>query len=1037
MKRLLTTVLALVFVVQLYAQQKSVTGVVRDSKGEPVPFATVISTGTKNGVQADANGRFTIKVSEGATLTVSAAGFETQTVAGNDGIVVTLPVVNANMSEVVVTALGVRRQPRELGYSVTKVTGDDAKQARNINVQNGLTGKVSGLNVQTVNNGVFADTRITLRGIRSLTGNNQPLLVVDGTPMSLSFINSISPNDIQDITLLKGNTGAALYGQEGGNGVILITTRGGTRGKPVIRVGATVQIESLSFLPKRQNSFGNGEGENPDGTPRLDVWTNNSFGPRYDGSEVDLGDPLEDGSVKKVRYAALDKSPIEQFFRPGITYQNDVSISGGDEKSRYYLGVQDVKINGLVPKDENRRTTFRFNASRDFGRLSTAFKISYIQGNFNVVNQGTNSGLAEGRGSANNIYRSLFKTAAHVPISDFKDWKNDKFSTPDGYYNRFGLNPYMLIDLDRNKGRTDELIATLETSLRIMEGFNFNYRLGTTVSSINTKRWLGAVDVSAYTTTVKGLQSTKAAVADGAAFRSRINSEAFFTYKRKIDKLSLDALAGYSVFQRLEKESNIVGLNLVIPTLYNVSNRTGEPIVNQTDFQLRTAAAFGKITLGWNDWAFLEVTGRNEWDSRLNINKNSFFYPGGSLSLLLHEVVPMIKNSNTISYLKLRGSWALSGNVNLQPYSLASTFNSSGNFPYGSLAGYTAANTVNNPDIKPEFVDGKEVGFELGFLKNRVVLEATAYKQDNKDQIIGVQVSSSTGFNTALVNAASFTNKGVELDLRLNPLVEFGKNFRVDLKVNYSYTDNKVTRIYEGLNELGIGNSNFAIVGLPAFVLKLNDWNRTPDGRVIVDRVTGLPSVNTVPTVMGRTLPVHLFGINPTVRYKDFSLSLVADYRGGHYMYSAIGPTMAFEGVSAMTALYDRKPFVFPNSAYDDGTGKYVNNTDVLTNNGSATFWTSNFWQTAQTPYYTSAASWKLREIAITYELPESILNKTRVIKGASFTVSGRNLITWVPQSNVYTDPEFSNTTGNAQGVNNTFNTPPTRIYGASLNLTF
>lgn len=1037
MKRLLTTVFTLIFVLQLYAQQKSVTGVVRDSKGEPVAFATVIETGTKNGAQADANGRFTIKVTEGSSLTISAAGFETQTIAGTDGAVITLSVVNASMSEVVVTALGVRRQPRELGYSVAKVTGDDAKQARPINAQNGLTGKVSGLNVQTVNNGVFADTRITLRGIRSLTGNNQPLLVVDGTPMSLSFINSISPNDIQDITLLKGNTGAALYGQEGGNGVILITTRGGTRGKPVIRLGTSVQIESLSFLPKRQNSFGNGEGENPDGTPRLDVWTNNSFGPRYDGSEVDLGDPLEDGSVKRVRYAALSKSPIEQFFRPGTTLQNDVSISGGDEKSRYYLGIQDVKITGIVPNDENRRTTFRFNASRDFGRLSTSFKISYIQGNFNVVNLGTNSGLAEGRGAANNIYRSLFKTAAHVPINEFKDWKNDKFSTPDGYYNRFGWNPYMLIDLDRYKGRSDDLIAALETSFRIMEGFNFNYRLGTTVASSTSKRWLGAIDVSAYTTTVKGIQSSKAAVADASSFRNRINSEAFLTFKRTINRLSLDALAGYSVFQRTEQEYNIAGLNLVIPTLYSVSNRTGEPIVNQSDLQLRTAAAFGKLSLGWNDWAFLEITGRNEWDSRLNINKNSFFYPGGSLSLLLHEAVPLIKNSNTISYLKLRGAWALSGNVNLQPYSLASTFNAGAGFPYGSLPGYTAANTINNPDIKPEFVDGKEVGFELGFLKNRIVVEATAYKQDNKDQIIGVQVSSATGFNTALVNAASFTNKGVEVDLRLNPLVEFGKDFRIDVKANYSYNDNKVTRIYEGLNELGIGNANFAIVGLPAFVLKLNDWNRTPDGRVIVDRVTGLPSVNTVPGVMGRTLPTHLIGINPTIRYKDISLSIVTDYRGGHYVYHGMGPLMVFEGVAEMTARYDRKPFVFPNSAYDDGTGKYVNNTDVLTNNGSATFWTSNFWQTAQTPYYTSAASWKLREIAITYELPESILNKTRVVKGASFTISGRNLITWVPGSNVFTDPEFSNTTGNAQGVNNTFNTPPTRIYGASLNLTF
>jgi TonB-linked SusC/RagA family outer membrane protein len=1033
MKRILTLVFCLLVLLQLQAQQKMITGVVKDSKGEPIPFATVLEAGSRRAVQSDANGRFSIRMNDGAKLTVSSSGYESQTVIATDGVTVTLTTNSNNLNEVVVTAMGIRRQPKELGYSITKIGGDDATKAKPINVQNGLTGKVSGLNIQTVNNGVFAETRITLRGIRSLTGNNQALLVIDGSPMPLSLISTINPNDVQDVTILKGNTGAALYGQEGGNGVIIITTKSGSRSKPVISIGTTLQHESISFLPKFQKEYGNGESENPDGTPHLDPWTNNSFGPRFDGSEVNLGDPLENGNQKRVRYAAQSKTPAQQFFRPAITFQNDVSISGGDEKSRYYLSFQDVKVNGMIPKDENRRTTIRLNASREFGRLSTSFRMSYTQGNYDIVNQD--------RGGANNIYRSLFKTAPHVPISEFKDWRNDQFSTPDGYYNRFGFNPYMLIDIDRAKGRSDDLVATLEASYKIMEGLNFTYRLGTNVSFISNKSVLGAINTSSYTANLKGIQSRRASVADAMGFASRLNSEAFLTYKKQIDRFSVDGLVGYSMIQRITKSLNSRGNNLIIPTLYNVSNRSGEAIVEQGNSEIRTGALFGKLSFGWDNWAFLELTGRNEWDSRLNINKNSFFYPGGSLSLLLHEVVPKIKASS-ISYLKLRGAWALSGTVNLLPYSLESTFSSSiGNlgpaFPYGSLAGYSANNTINNPDIKPEFVNGKELGLEIGFLNNRLMLEATAFQQDNTDQIIEVQVSGATGYSTALVNAASFINKGLELDLRLTPLIQAGKNFRMDLKANYTYSDNEVTSIYQGLTELGTSNNNYAIVGMPAFVLKLTDFNRTPEGKVIVDRETGLPTTNPVTKAYGRTLPKHLIGINPSFRYKNISLSIVADYRGGHYVYHGIGPNLVFEGSGALTTRYDRKPFIFPNSAYDDGSGKFVDNTSVLTSGGTATFWTADVFQSVQSMYLTSAASWKLREVSLSYELPGSILQHTRFVKSAVVTLSGRNLFTWVPSSNLYTDPEFSNTTGNAQGVNNSFNTPPTRIFGASINLTF
>ena len=1017
-----------------FGQNRTITGTVSNEKGEAVPGATIVIKGTRTGVSADNNGLFRILAKTGDILVASSSGMETSevTVEAASTINFTTKTLVLAGTEVVVTALGIKRQPKELGYAVAKVGGTELTQARTVNLQNGLTGKVSGLNIQTVNNGVFADTRITLRGIRSLTGNNQPLLVLDGVPMALGFINSINPNDIQDVTVLKGNTGAALYGQDGTNGAIIVTTKKGSKGRTRITVGSSFQAEKVSFLPDLQNEFGSGETENIDGTAAYDYFTNNSFGPRFDGSLVPLGDFLEDGSRLYVPYSATN--PARKFWNTGTTFQNDISFSGGDEKSTFLFSVQDARIRGIVPKDENRRTSFRFNATKNFDKLSVGFNVSYIQSNYNVVNQN--------RGGFDNIYTTIMKTSPFIPIKQFEDWKNNKFATADGWYNHFGYNPYMLIDIDRNKGRSDDIIGNIDLTYKLSRSLTLSYRLGTTVSVGSSKSYLGAINVSPYTAVTRGTapwgQSTKGSVSDALSLGNRITSEAFITYRKEFNKLTLDLLGGQSLIQRYSKSISVSGNDLVIPELYNISNRTGEPGASEGISRIRTLAVFGKATFGWNKFAFLELTARNEADSRLNINKNTFFYPGASLSILFSEAIPAIKNSSIISYMKLRSSYAKSANVNLNPYSLESTFSgTAGGFPYGTLPGFTTGGTVNNPLIKPEFVSTYEVGLELGMLKNRVFLEASVYTADNSDQIIGVQVSRATGYTNALVNAATFQNKGIELDLKLTPLVSFGKNVSVDLKMNYTHLTNKVTKIYEGLDELGIGNLNYAIVGKPAFVMKLIDWARdTATGSVIVGNSSGLPSLNAVRTTMGGTMPRDLFGATLAVRFKNFSFTVVADYRGGNFVYHDIGGDLGFNGVSALTTQYDRKPFVFPNSVIKNAAGKYVQNTTVLTP-GGINWWTASTFYNNETVFYTKADFWKIREASLSYEVPQKVFSKANSIKGITITLTGRNLLTVLPNSNVYTDPEFGNTTGNAQGVNTSFNTPPTRIFGAAVNVNF
>lgn len=1015
-----------------FAQTRTVKGTIRDEKGEPVPFATISETGTRNATTADADGAFLIKIKEGSKLTVTATGFNSATATpGSGDLQVSLVKKAGDLQEVVVTtALGVRKQPRELGYSTAKVTNKEFTQASAVNVQNGLTGKVSGLNVATTNNGVFSDTRITLRGIRSLTGNNQPLLVLDGSQVALGQLNNLNPNDIDDITILKGASAASLYGPDGVNGVIFVKTKRGTKsGAPMVQVSNSTQWESVLFLPDFQKRFGSGSSVDPaTGIGVYDPIENQQYGDEFDGQIRPIGKALPDGSFVEIPYA-YKKNGRRNFFETGVTLQNAISYSAKD----FYLSAQDVDIKGTLGGDKNRRTTFRFNSGKEYGRLKANFNISYTRGQYDVA------GVSP--------YWEVFNTPGHIDLGVYKDWRNDVKSSPNHYFNEYYQNPYFIKDRSRNKGNSDDIFAQAELVFKVNSWLGLTYRASTTMNSSDFKNTSEAFTFSDYAKNVTHKYNASndlfASVTDGTTRSNRITSDFFITAQKSFGDFSVDALVGHSYRQTTAKSVGISGTNLVIPTLYNVSSRTGEPGASEANVKSRLIGAFGKVAVGYKNWAFLEFTGRNDWDSRLPQGGLSFFYPGGSASIILSDAIDAIKNSNVISYLKFRGSWSKSGNVNLGSgffegaYQLEPTYFVAGGFPYGNLAGYTGSASVNNPAIKPEFVVSKEAGFELSLFKNRVNLEVTAYLQDNTNQILNIQVSRATGFTDAKVNAADFENKGLEFDLRLTPALDLG-DFRIDLKANLSLLDSKVNSVYQGLNEIGIGNGNFAIVDYPAFMFKLTDYKRDSLGRVIVDRISGYPSLDPNVKMFGRTMPTTIIGINPTFSWKSLSLSVTADYRGGHQVYHGIGPDMDFTGSSARSGSNGRQRFVMPNSVYDDGTGKYVVNTDVLVANGGYGFYeATNTNRGVNSNYLTSAAAWKIREIALSYELPASLLRKTKVIKGATVALTGRNMFTFLPKSNQWTDPEFANTTGNALGVNNNSILPPNRIYGFNVNLTF
>jgi TonB-linked SusC/RagA family outer membrane protein len=1018
-----------------FGQNRTISGTVTDEKGDPLPGASVRIKGTRTGVAADNNGQFRIQAKTGDVLVVSGAGLKETEATIGAGNSVTIAVTREVISgtEVVVTSLGVSRQSKEIGYSTAKVKASELTQAKVVNLQNGLTGKVSGLNVQTVNSGVFGDTRITLRGIRSLTGNNQPMLIVDGVPISLGYLNSINPNDITDVTILKSASSTAIYGPDGANGAIVVSTKRGSRTKPQVSVGHTVQIERVSYMPELQTQFGSGSSVDAFGYGVYDPVENQGYGDEFDGSIRQIGRDGPNGEKYLISYEARPDEK-RKFWNTGITNQTDVSFSTGD----FYMSAQNVLIQGIMPKDINRRISLRMNASKEYGRFKATYNLNYTKGNYDVT-----AGSSFGNGRDFTVYWNLINSPMQIPHTRFKDWRNDYFSSPDGYFNDYYSNPYWAIDNFRNIGRSEDIFGNVEFNLKATNWLNFTYRLGATISNGTFKATQGALNYSLFSKasgkSIAQSGDLVAQVADGSSTSSRLNSELFATARKSFGDFKLEALVGQSFRETNAKNVSVSSNNLTFPSLFNIIGRKGEPGATESNSKTRLQRFFGKLSLNYNGWAFAEVTGSYDIDSRLayfydyDFDNISYFYPGGNVSFVLSEAIPAIKKSNVISFLKVRGALSKTGNVNLGAQSLENTYGLGGGFPYGTLVGYTSGNTLRQSSYKPEFILNKEAGFEIGFLKNRVNLEATVYSQENTDQIVQVAYSGATGFTSALLNAASFTNKGFEVDLKLTPLVKLGQ-VNIDFKANYTYQTNEVTKIVEGVDELGIGNGNFVIVGFPAYTFKLTDYVRDDQGRVIVNTSTGYPTVDPVTKNFGRTQPKHIIGLSLNVNYKGLAFSAVADYRGGNQIWTGnLGTAMDFSGISKRSGQNGRQPFVFPNSSYFDGT-KYVPNTDIYTVSGGYNFWSQAINTNANTNYLVDGSFWKIREMSLSYNLPTKWLGFTKnAIKGVNVALTGRNLFMFLPKTNEWTDPEFSNTTGNAQGISGLDNIPPTRIFGLSV----
>lgn len=1072
MRKIISLLALLLFVTTLaIAQTRSITGRVLDETGQPVSGASVTIRGTSNGTSADANGNFKINAKTGDVLVVTSVGIPSGEIKVGSGsnVTVSLARQSASLSEVVVTALGVRREARSTGYSVASIPTQSVTQARPTNVANGLSGKVSGLQINTVNNGVNADTRIVLRGERSILGNNQALVVLDNVPVSSDYLNSLNPDDIDNVSILKGANAAALYGSDAANGVILVTTKRGVRAKPSITFTHSTTIEKVSFFPKFNTRFGAASTEPDSLSPYTGFYgripyENQMYGPEYNGQQVALGYPKQftnpDGSIydttNQITYNY--KNPYKAFFETGHTIQNGINYQSGDQNGSLFFSAQAVNITGTIPKDKSDRYTIRVGATRNYNRFSTAFSVGYTKFNTDIT------GLDYGQGRP--VYWNVLNTPGEVPITNFKD-PNAPFANENNWYNAYYPNPYWQIYNSRVKSTRDDILGSLELNFKATDWLNFTYRLGATATNYQQKNSIAGVTFSAYEIS-DPLGAGNAGSSNPNGVRPKLfdrlqetfilQSDFLINMEHKFlkDNLSARLILGNSINKNTRRTlqsgntdinfnntSNVLN-ELEIPGLYNVSNIVGVPTVAEEVRQYGKIGAYGSLQLGWKNYLFIEVTGRNDWVSVLAPQNRSFFYPGVNTSFVFTDAIKSLNNIPWLSFGKVLASWTKVGNVNVNPYQLNTTFSQTttlnpNGFPYGSLTGFSLGNTLANPNLTPEFVTSREAGLQLGLFKNRANVQVTYFNENATNQTVPVNVSSSTGYTATLQNVGNVKNWGWEFDLRLTPLVNLGP-VKFNLNGNLALYDSKVLEVVPKSIFIG-GYANgagiYTIQNQPMRVLQVIDWNRDSLGHVIVDPNTGRPTASSQVTNVGRSTPKAILGLNPSFQYKGLTLNVLGEYRGGYVVYQMLGNAMAFTGASAVTTATGRQRFVYPNSVVLEN-GKYIPNNSVVVNNASngSGFFPSTY-GTAGTNFVTSGDFWKIREVSLSYNIP---IKGNNVVKRAVVGLVARNLFTFLPKDNVYADPEYSsvgNGTGNTQGISNENLSPPTRIFGATLTVGF
>lgn len=1073
-------------VTQVFAQSRTVTGTVTAKEdGLPVPGATVKVAGTTSGTQTNSAGKFSIKISAGQSLVVSFVGYGSQTIPiGTKSVIDVVLLASSNqLGEVVVTgALGIKRQSREIGYAATNIGSKQLTETHPSNFTNGLTAKAPGLVINTLDNGIDPQTRFTLRGNRHIIGNNYALVLLNGVPISPNDVNTINPDDIESVDILNGAGAAALYGSEASNGALSITTKhGSTSGAPQISYSNTFLAENISYFPGLQTTFGSYGGE---GAPFLDPLTNQvttpvpyenqSYGPRFTGQMQQLGLPAyaANGPVQMVPYSTPSKDPRRAFFQTGFSDQNNISYAAGDNANSFNLSANNLARKGVTPGDRTDRSVVRVSAVKTYGIFKADFTASYSHQTTSTYGAGYDASTLNGGRS---LLSGLLNSPSWAPIEDYKNI-NAQYADVNSYYNSYNVNPYWTVANSRTNTQTDNFNGSFSGTLTPTKWFNLQYRIADnygigqqqyTRAQVNFSAYYhsdpqhtqneayGALGGAANTPgTVPGQVQNITQYGDGSISPvgnigagpqgfSRVTQDVFANFHHTFfNDFKTNLLLGSTIWQEDYRQVSNSSTQLLVDQFYNIGSILGVPTTGQVNGTIHQIAWLGDFTVSYKDFAFLEASDRNDHDSRLSAANRSFFYPSVKGSVVLTDAIPALKDNRILSYAKLRASFSKVGDVNVAPYSIYNTFGVTSGFPYGNTGGLSLSTQLNNPTLKPEFTKEIEFGADLGFFNNRINGSITYYKSNTTNETIPITVAPETGYNTSLVNLGELQNTGLETKIDIQVLTKAENKIGVTLGGNFTIQNSKVVSLTSGLPSVTLttistspGATIQAVVGQPYPVLVGTDLNRDPQGHPIVDANTGNPSLNPKLVNLGRTTPKYLLGLTQTVSYKFVTLSITSEFRTGNVIYNNGLNQATGAGTSLLSASSGRQQFVFPNSVIQTSPGVYTKNTSTLTADGGINFFDSGDFYTAASTYVTSAAFWKLREADITFNL-NSFVRNSKFIKGANFSLIGRNLLMFRPKSNTWTDPEFGTSSGNSVGYEAN-QLPPTRFFGANLSLTF
>ena len=1066
-------VMLILFQSLAFSQDRTITGVVKDDAGLIVPGASVRIKGTKVGVAADNQGQFRIQAKAGDVLLITGAGIDPAeiTVGASDAVIVTVKNTIATGSEVVVTALGIKRQDKALGYGVSKVDPNSLLQKSEPNVLASLAGKVPGVDIRGGQGAPGAASRIQIRGVSSFNGG-EPLIVVDGIPYSNNLVNTgnpftqggmygsgfsdLDPNDIESINILKGAAAAALYGSRAANGVVLITTKSGAPRKGQKSLNVTYKtgysLERISGIPEFQNLYGAGANFRVQSS-------NGSWGGKFGKGVIynatgDIIGTSASGidSIPATTWATMFNSYPELFpngrlaykavpdnvvslFNQGTLFENSVGLNGGEGNTLFNITLSRVDQKGYITNSSYVKNNFSAGGQTNIGKLTVGASLAYTRSK-------QIGGFIGGPQSFLSQWGRTFTMARNWDITGWpsEDKAGRQIGFNDGQYTNpvWGAYHNVITSID------DRIVATARATYKFNNVFRIDYNAGVNSyalfrDQIIDKSSLGGTDnalgnITEVVNRTQEIQSTLVAV-----FTPKIGTN-----------FTLDVKLGNDINQRTSRNQQVVGVNFVIPGLFNLTNTSTQRFTADAVTKRRLVGFFADASIGYRNFLFLNITGREDLTSTLPYKNAQYFYPGISGSLIWTDAFKL--NSNWLDYGKIRAGYARVGNDAAPHQEPIFNLNAAGFLGQPLLSRGGAS---YDPDLTPEFTRELEIGTEMRFFKRRIGFELTYYNKKSTDLIYAIGLPSTTGYTSFFTNLGQIRNKGWEAALDVRPISS--RDFTWDVRTIFTKNENTVEELVAGLTRDIVGGNNWIEVGYPYGYIRGSRSARSEDGQLLINPQNGAPFVDPNDDMIGDPNADFKLGITNTISYKGFQLSVLFDWTQGGDLSSETIISMLGRGVTRDTE--DREKSRVIDGIYGNPTpvtgadGKIhyvpllvggkpvVNQTRITTNDlffsptgTGATFATNGAAEYA----VFDATVYRLREMVLAYTFPSSLVNKLN-LTAVTFSVSGRNLWFLAPNVPKFTniDPDFNSViNANTQGIEGG-GAPSTRRIGVNLNITF